>query len=436
MSDLRQAVDPRSLLYSRLDRGSPAVRRPLLTWGTRDRKTRIVFWVLVALATCLALVIGAGIIGDLLGAVGAHADTLFLFWTWSKFLHAVASAALIYDPHALFAFERSIITRHAHYLPFAYPPSMLLLIWPLALLRPAIALPVWFGVSLAAYVGACWRRPGGPLIATLAVVSPSTLAALYYGQVSLLVAACIIGGCRLVGRRPILAGVLFGLAAVKPQIGLLVPVALISARQWRSVIAAATTVGLTVVASSMAFGWTTWARLPAALATVSGVVAQRAVYDTLSPTVSAACRLLGAGPALTDAAQLIAAVATVGVIWIVFRRGFTSLGVAALAVGAFFVTPYAVYYDLPLASYAVLAVVIERHESRASFGTGELCTLILAIALPVLMLFHPFWWPWGIGVPALLFGLILRRRAARGRDDRALAAAAFGRGSGAPAVGV
>ncbi len=45
----------------------------------------------------------------------------------------------------------------------------------------------------------------------------------------------MIGACRLLGRRPVLAGVLFGLAAVKPQLGLLVPVALISARQWRSV---------------------------------------------------------------------------------------------------------------------------------------------------------------------------------------------------------
>jgi hypothetical protein len=42
-------------------------------------------------------------------------------------------------------------------------------------------------------------------------------------------------------RRPYLAGSLFGLMIFKPQLGLLLPVALIAGRQWRVFAAAAAT---------------------------------------------------------------------------------------------------------------------------------------------------------------------------------------------------
>ncbi len=416
MSDLRQAVvAPRSLLHSRLGQVSKAVRRPIVAWGTRDRKTRIVFWLLVALSTLLALVIDAAIIGELLSDGRAYVNKLFLFWTWSKVIHVISPAALVYDPHALYALERGIISRHAHYLPFAYPPSMLLLIWPLALVRPAIALLVWLGVSLVAYIWACWRRPWGPLITTLALVSPSTLAGLYYGQLSLLVAALIIGGCRLVDRRPIVAGILFGLATVKPQFGLLVPVALISAKQWRTVIAASVTVGSTVIASGVAFGWAAWTQLPVALTDLSRFVVQYPGFVNLCPTVTSAVRGLGGGPVTADAAQLVAAAYTIATIWICSRHGMTLLSAAAVMVGAFLVTPYALFYDLPMVSYAVLAVVIERHESGEPFGTAELLILIASIALPLLIIFNPHRAPWGIFVLPMLFFVIIRRIAVKNR---------------------
>ncbi|MGH7043840.1 MAG: glycosyltransferase family 87 protein, partial [Acetobacteraceae bacterium] len=267
---------------------------------------------------------------------------------------------------------------------------------------------------LALYVWACWQRPWGGRVALLGLVAPSTLAAVFYTETSLLVAALMIGGCRLVGRRPVLAGVLFGLLAFKPQFGVLIPVALVSARQWRSVIAAGATVVLSVIASGMIFGWATWARLPGALADVSRLVAGLPRVTQFSPTVTAGLRMLGAGPLLTDVVQFGAAAIAAIAVWLCFHRGVTALAAAALMVGAFLATPYAFFYDLTLVSYAVLAIVIERHRSRDSFATWEILVLILAIALPLLFLFNPLRVPWGIVVLPLLFGLILRRSARTG----------------------
>jgi hypothetical protein len=409
-------------LADRPDLGRRAIRfaggqgRLLPVWRMRDRKTRVVFWTLVAFCILLALMIAAAIIGEMLGNVMDFVNTLSLFWGWSKFIHEVVPTALIYDTHALYEFEHAVVSARARPMPFPYPPLLLLLIWPLALLRPLPGMLLWLGVNMALYVWACWHRPWGPKIAVLGLVVPSTLAAVYYGQVSLFVAACIIGGWRLVGRRPILAGVLFGLAAVKPQFGVLIPVALISARQWRSVISATTTVALLTVVSGWAFGWATWERLPFALNDLAQFVAQHPLVPSPYVTVTSALRLVGAGRALTDAVQFITAVSAAIAIWICFRRGVTGLSVAALMVGAFLVTPYAVFYDLPMVSYAVLAVVIERYQSRDAFGTGELLTLILVLLLPVVMLFAPPEMPWGIIVLVSFFVLILSRIAVTTRS--------------------
>ena len=407
-------------------RGAPdraALRRRPLAWPTWDRKTRALFWTLVTLASLLALLIYAAVINVILHRGGSFVNFVFLFWGWSRFIHEISPASLIYAPHVLFVFEQGLVGAPHSNLPFAYPPSVLLLIWPLAWLGPVTAWALWLGVGLALYLWAGWQRPWGARIALLGVVAPSTVAAVYAAQTSLLAAALMIGGCRLVGRRPVWAGVLFGLlAAVKPQYGLLVPVALVSARQWRCVVAAGTTVALAVLASAAAFGWGAWMRLPGALTGLSALVARHPKFDYFSPTVTSGLRMLGAGPALTAAVQLATAAGAAVAVWLCFRRGFTPLGAAALMVGAFLVTPYALYYDLPMVSYAVLSVVLERDRSRRAFTTAEVVVLVLAMALPVLMWGPPA--PWGMIVLGLLFVLIVGRIARLERAGRPVPVAA------------
>jgi len=389
--------------------GGLAGRLRLPVWRTRDLKTRVLFWSLVALSVLLTLVIDIAITESMLSRGAAYVNSVFLFWGWSKFIHVISPAVLIYDPHALYAFEHGLVGAPSHHYPFAYPPSLLLLIWPLALASPVISLLLWFGISLALYAWACWHRPWGLRTVFLSLMAPSTVAALFCAQTSLLAAALVIGGCRVIGKRPMLAGVLFGLLTFKPQYGLLLPVALISARQWRSVIVATATALSMVVASGAAFGWAAWARLPSAMAVLSDLVARHPRFDHEFPTVTAGLRLLGASRWMVDAGQLTGAACAALAIWVCFRRGFTPLAAAALMVGAFMVTPYASLYDLPMVSYAVLAVVIERHQSRQPFGTVELLILVMAVALPVVMAFHPLGFPWGVTTLVLLFGVILRR---------------------------
>jgi alpha-1,2-mannosyltransferase len=59
-------------------------------------------------------------------------------------------------------------------------------------------------------------------------------------------------------RRPIIAGLLFGLLAYKPQFGLMIPLALAAGGYWRSFAAAAATIAFLAVAATIAFGPDVW----------------------------------------------------------------------------------------------------------------------------------------------------------------------------------
>jgi len=197
--------------------------------------------------------------------------------------------------------------------------------------------------------------------------------------------------------------------AIKPQYGVLVPVALIASRQWRTVFVAGATVLVMVFGSGALFGWGCWTQLPRAMIGLSRVIARHPEIDHLSVTVTAALRMLGARPGITDAAQLAAAAGTAVAIWFCFRRGFGALPAAALMVGAFLVTPYALYYDLPIVSYAVLVFAMDRYRGGERLSVVELVTVGLAMMMPGVMGYLPSQFPWEIPTLAILFVLIVRR---------------------------
>ncbi len=359
-----------------------------------------------SLMAALAVLIYAVLIHRFLGDPARHVNRMALFWTWSRYLHSGLPVARIYNPQVLFAYEFFRVSPRVEYLPFAYPPTMLLLLWPLAVLPARWGLALWIGGGGAAFLAASWRRRAPVASAFLALAAPATLAALFYGQVSLLVAACLVGGWRLVPRHPALAGVLFALAAVKPQFGLLVPVALLAARQYRCIAAAALTLAVEVLASGAVFGFGPWARLPAAMGELAQFVAGFPDLARYDPTVTPLLRLAGLPAPWPQLVQVLMALLVGGIVWRVFRRGIHPLGIAALLAGTFLVTPYAVFYDLPLAGYAVSLLLTDR---AAPAGPGTLAVAGLVLFLPVALQFNPLPVAWGVVGPAALFALLLRR---------------------------
>ena len=69
---------------------------------------------------------------------------------------------------------------------------------------------------------------------------------------------CLAGALLQLDRRPIVAGILIGLLAYKPQFGLLIPLVLIAGGHWRAFAAAAATVAVLALAVTFAFGVDVW----------------------------------------------------------------------------------------------------------------------------------------------------------------------------------
>src|SRR6185437_1201237 len=279
----------------------------------------------------------------------------FALWSYAKIAIAHAPAEL-YDPAALHAAQVALGMEPGQQNPFPYPPSFLLILWPLGFFSYLSAYALWIAASFALYLWATVERSARALTTAIAILAPTSTIMLVAGQSGFLAGALAIGGLRLIRTRPILAGVLLGLLSYKPQLWLLVPVALIAARAWRTIAAIGMTIAALVALTSIAFGWSIWPAWLAALPAYSRDFDAGAIRYHLMPTVTA---------------------------------------------------------NLPMLTGAVTGFVAERLRGDDGFSPAEIAVLIFALAFPALMMFAGPHIPLSTLPELLLFGLVLARQRAR-----------------------
>jgi len=119
----------------------------------------------------------------------------------------------------------------------------------------------------------------------LALAYPAVFINLGHGHNGLLTAALIAGALTQLDRRPLIAGILIGLLAYKPQFGLLIPLVLAVSGRWRVFVAASVTVAALALAVTLAFGVDVWtAFLASTKFTRSVVLEQGGTSPTASPS--------------------------------------------------------------------------------------------------------------------------------------------------------
>jgi hypothetical protein len=319
----------------------------------------------------------------------ATGDQTFLYgdfhalWTSGVIAHG-GEPALNYDPDALHARQVEMGQNSHAYNPFPYPPTLLLLLAPLGGLSLGMAFAAFmipsFALYLWAMIGGRWRDWRWALGAC---VAPATGITLISGQSGFLCAALMIGGLRLAAGRPALAGVLFGLLAFKPQLGVLVPFALLAAGLWRTIAAACVTFVVGVVVSSLVFGPSLW------LVWLHSIVAYGKDFTPVvdyMPTVQANAMMLGASNNLALLAQLCVSIPVIWIVWRAFRSGPTPQACALLLVGTFLATPHAFNYDMPMMTAAAIWYLVARYDVGKRLDVGEVVTLLLVLLLPFVML--------------------------------------------------
>jgi hypothetical protein len=214
------------------------------------------------------------------------------------------------------------------------------------------ALFAWLVASWYAFYRALRLAMPGRKVLLLALATPALLISARMGQNGAWTAAFIGGGLCMLDRRPILAGILFGLQIYKPHFGLLIPVALLAGRHWRALVAASVTAMLLIAASVALFGLEVWSEF----AHLAQVLPQRLVMETSrfygAPSVIMLARSLGANPTaayLLQAASALIAAAVVAVAF--FRKAPAPIRNALLVLGTFLSTLYIVDYDLVVGAF-------------------------------------------------------------------------------------
>jgi alpha-1,2-mannosyltransferase len=356
------------------------------------------------------------------------------FWTAGR-LALQGHAAAAYSKLSHFALQ--IDLHHDPggwgYLAFFYPPFFLLMCAGFALLGYFPALCVWLVTTLACYVAALRAllpkglREGMPVWVVF-LGYPAVMINAGFGQNGFLSAGLFGGAAVWLDRRPALAGICLGCLAYKPQLGIIVPLALVVARRWRCFAFAAATVLVLAAAATLAFGADIWPAFIAGMADArrDWMEPPNPLYLIYWVTVFGAVRLHGGSLALAYGAQ---AAVTVAAAFMLLRAlsqrppGARSgrAEIAAIAACVPFCSPFMLEYDLIILAVPMAWLLGEA--LRDGFRRGELAALVTAYLAPALFKVTAFDNALKLGVivgGALLLVMVLRRMTVQSAQPSAL----------------
>jgi alpha-1,2-mannosyltransferase len=267
----------------------------------------------------------------------------FLSYWAAAVLAASGSPADAYDVALHHAVQQSAFAFDTK-LPFAYPPPYLLLLVPLGLLPYALSAGVWIAATLAAYVAAVRRLM--PDWAGAAIAFPPVAICGISGQNGMLTAALFMAGLAVLGARPFVAGVIFGCIAIKPQLGILLPLAFIAGREWRA-FAGATVAVLTMIAASLiAFGAAPWLGFFGQSGLFASIATDGLVGWHKMASVYTSLRLAGLANEAAWALHVVCAIAGAVAVWQVWRGTTDAITRGAiLAPASLLISPYLYVYD-------------------------------------------------------------------------------------------
>lgn len=282
----------------------------------------------------------------------------------------------------LAAFDYSVLDARYNvcgeaWMPWLHPAPVMALMAPFALL-PIV--PAWIAFNLfsLALLGLALRgfTNGFSPIWLLLVLAPAHLPALLAGQFTVLwMAGLLFALLALRSERWLLAGVIIGCLTIKPPLGVLIPVALLSIGAWRTIFAAAATTIILHGVTLMLFGGPRYvtellanyedltASAIAALSDVNAMTSFAAVFTRFGLSADAA----------VQANLAIAALAALAVFLTWRKLGPNSDAACAVLTASIpLATPYLWHYDT--AFLALTALFLARH---LDFAPGPLMTALL-----------------------------------------------------------
>jgi len=327
------------------------------------------------------------------------------WWVAGKFA-LMRDAAGAYDYRA-FSAGQAAVAKSAppqFYFYWVYPPTMLLILAPIALLPYLAAFFAWIAATLTLFAIALYAILPEVLTIVLALLPLPVVMNVFIGQTAFLTAGLVGLSLVFMSRRPYLSGICLGILTYKPQFILFFPLALVITRQWRVTAAAIASALLFAAVAVLMFGSNAWLLFLRSLHGHNPVTFLAPNVEGMNQTVFGLMHRAGAGVVADWVVHLAVALLITVLTWQIWLRPVPhSLKAAAFSIGVLTATPYMLLYDLTAVAVPAAFLIADALES--GFLPGERFVLIGCF----LALFLCFNFPVGPFVFLFLMGLVLRR---------------------------
>ncbi|MGF1543335.1 MAG: glycosyltransferase family 87 protein [Parvularculaceae bacterium] len=276
--------------------------------------------------------------------------------------------------------ERSFPAYGEFSLGWHYPPTVFFLFAPFAG-QPYLASYAAWCVFLLLFLLVVLRGLGADRRALFFVAaSPAVFQAVITGQTGFFVAGLFALAAFAPNRRPLIAGLAAGVLTLKPQLGILLPIAFLAAGAWRAIFVAGATAIAIVVSAWFVFGVEAYAAFFDELSRHGGRLSTPGF--PFHKLTSAYGGLVNAGVpyAVAGAVQTLTTLGVAVFVFFAWRRtDDPELRLAAAAGGVLLATPYGFYYDLPML-IAPMLIVAKRGLERGwlPHERAFLCVLWIA----------------------------------------------------------
>ncbi|WP_175837118.1 glycosyltransferase family 87 protein [Burkholderia anthina] len=271
-----------------------------------------------------------------------------IFWAAAR-VAIEHDAVAVFSPQWMQPIEASLRPIDA-FLPWPYPPTFLLVAIPFGLMPfvPALILFATLQIGCYAMVIARLVRSFDGQVRIAIAAFPGMICAAFTMQNSFITLAAAVGALLLLDSSPVLAGACVSILILKPQLGIMFPIAFVCGRHWKALISAGAFSACIIAVSAITFGMRMWVAFFDFLPRFNRVVVEDGVsfWRTMPSTFSLA-RLAGLPITAAYCLQAIVAILGVGAVAFVWARPSRyELRSAVLGAATLLVQSYFMYYNL------------------------------------------------------------------------------------------
>jgi alpha-1,2-mannosyltransferase len=350
------------------------------------------------LLLALSLLHAGVIAGDLMQKLPEATDLVFAGTSspvGGDFINKIAAARLvlegrvaeIYAPEAFMAYQRTIIPHLIGLRLWAYPPTSLLLIWPLGFFTFVPAIVLWSLVGLAVLAWGARRFGFGWLETAIIVFSPAAISSIFYGQTGNVAAGLLLLGLSARRTADGVSIVATALLTIKPQLGLLLPVLWLIQKRFLFIALVIAAIAALGVATILAFGVAPWRQYVSETLPILGQLEREGTgaFLLMIPSAFIAGRIAIGDPTIAGWLHLASAAAVVAlVLWRLTRTRVSMQQNAIVLAATALITPYIHIYDLPPLVAAGLLLMRQWKEAPRVAQLLVFFVVLAAWAMPML----------------------------------------------------